>query len=124
MLIENNQALGGDGGDRGGVALGGGVFAYNGYIDMTDVIIRNNLAKSGNSPGDGFAAGLRADALGGGVAMQIDSSADFVRVQIVDNQAIGGDAGTASGSQAGSGLGGGLYIEAGPGNDAGLGRER
>jgi hypothetical protein len=114
LLIENNQALGGNGGDRGGVSLGGGVFAYNAYVVMTDVIVRNNLAKSGNSTGDGFAANLWADALGGGVSMQIDSSADFVRVQIVDNQAIGGNAGTASGSVGGSGLGGGLYIEEAP----------
>jgi hypothetical protein len=115
MLIENNQALGGDGGERGGVALGGGVFAYNGYILMTDVVIRNNLAKSGSGTGDGFDdEGLRADALGGGVAMQIDSSADFVRVQILNNQAIGGNASTAAGSEAGSGLGGGLYIEEAP----------
>jgi hypothetical protein len=114
MLIENNQALGGDGGERGGVALGGGVFAYNGYIVMTDVVIRNNLAKSGSSTGDGFDAGLLADALGGGVAMQIDSSGDFVRVEMINNQAIGGNAGTAPGSEAGSGLGGGLYIEEAP----------
>jgi hypothetical protein len=114
MLIENNQAIGGDGGERGGVALGGGVFAFNGYVVMTNVVIRNNLAKSGSSTGDGFDAGLRADALGGGVAMQIDSSADFTRVQFLNNQAIGGNAGTAAGSEAGSGLGGGLYIEEAP----------
>jgi hypothetical protein len=114
MLFENNQVLGGSGGVRGGVALGGGIFAYNGYIELTDAIIRNNLAQSGNSGGSGFAVGLKADALGGGVALQIDSSANFTRVQITDNQAIGGNAGAVSGSQAGSGLGGGLYIEEAP----------
>jgi hypothetical protein len=114
MLFENNQALGGSGGSRGGVALGGGIFAYNGYIELSDAIVRNNRAQSGNGTGGGFAGGLKADALGGGVAMQIDSSADFNRVQITDNEAIGGNAGAVSGSQAGSGLGGGLYIEQAP----------
>jgi hypothetical protein len=114
ILIENNQALGGDGVKRGGLALGGGVFAFNDYIVMTDVVIRNNLVKSGSSTGDGVDAGEWADALGGGVAMQIDSSGDFVRVEMINNQAIGGNAGTAVGSHAGSGLGGGLYIEQAP----------
>ncbi len=115
-LIENNQALGGGGAERGGLAHGGGIFAYNAYLVVKDVVIKNNLAKSGNSTGDGIDSitGLRADALGGGVALQIDSSADFVRVQIIDNQVIGGGAGTASGSEGGSGLGGGLYIEEAP----------
>ena len=43
---------------------------------------------------------------------------------MIDNQAIGGNAGTASGSEAGSGLGGGLYIEQAPVTMQGLGHER
>lgn len=115
VLIENNQALGGSGGERGGLAEGGGVFAVsNAHVDLTDVVIQNNLANSGTSSGNGSSAGLIADALGGGVALLIGASADFERVQILNNQAIGGNAGSATGSKAGSGLGGGLYVEEAP----------
>jgi hypothetical protein len=116
VTFQNNQALGGDGTERGGIAHGGGIFAYNASITGANLVFDNNLAQAGNSGGDGIDSILngRADALGGGIALQIGSSATFSGITLTNNRAIGGNAGSATGNQAGSGLGGAIYSEQAP----------
>ncbi len=116
VVFQNNRALGGVGTDRGGIAHGGGVFIYRAFLTASDLVIDNNLSQAGSSTGIGkdTIENLWADSLGGGIAMQIGSSANLTRITLTNNQAIGGNAGTAAGSQAGSGLGGAIYTEEAP----------
>ncbi|MEM2592248.1 MAG: choice-of-anchor Q domain-containing protein [Thermofilaceae archaeon] len=111
VTFRNNQAIGGSGRDRGGLALGGGLFTYQAVVSAHFVTFTNNLAVAGSSNGIGIAAGLRADALGGGAAFQQGSSVTLGNVTAVGNQAIGGDAGAYVGTSGGGGFGGAFHSE-------------
>lgn len=108
LVFANNEARGGSGRDRGGYAIGGGLYTFSSVINGVQLTFTNNRAIGGNSSGDGVAAdGQRADALGGGAAFQIGSTATLQKVGASGNQAIGGNATTNSGGA----FGGGLYGE-------------
>jgi len=101
VLFENNQAIGGTGATRGGVAHGGAIVAFKSNLTATNVIFRTNLAQAGSSAGDGEDGG-RADALGGAISFQEQSSGTLSQVTATGNRAIGGDATV----HAGGGFGG------------------
>lgn len=108
VLFERNRAEGGSGGDRGGFGIGGGMFTFETSLEAADLTFTQNLAIGGNTNGNGVGGdGERGDGQGGGLAIQEGSDAVVTRVTAVDNQAIGGDAGT----NAGGAFGGGLYAE-------------
>ncbi len=75
--------------------------------------MKNNSAQAGSSNGNGFDSiyGLRADALGGGIALQIGSTANLTNISANQNSAIGGNAGSASDAVGGGAFGGGIGVE-------------
>lgn len=106
IRFEGNQALGGTGPERGGLALGGGLFVYQATMTGYALSFDGNRAQAANSGGAGSSAGLLADGLGGAAAFN-ESTATLYGATALRNQAIGGNA-TAS---AGGGYGGGFYAE-------------
>lgn len=111
VLFEGNQAIGGTGAQRGGVAIGGGIFTFASILSGTDLTFTNNQARAGSSPGSGYAGGLRADALGGAAGFQINSQSILSRISVSGNQAVGGNAGPSAEAVGGGGFGGGLSAE-------------
>lgn len=112
ITFDNNTAQGGTGPERGGYAIGGGLFtsetiAHGRYITFT-----NNLAQGGNSNGNGIDSQLggMADAQGGGAAIQGGSTVIFEYICARGNSAIGGNAGV----NAGGAFGGGIKVEGHP----------
>jgi len=67
-----------------------------------------NLAIGGSSNGSGVSQGEKADAQGGGIGIQISSSAEFDFLTISGNQALGG---SAPNGNSGGAFGGGLFAE-------------
>lgn len=109
VILRDNQALGGnDSAPRGGLGVGGGLFAIFTRVSISGLEATGNVARAGDAPGsEGVVAGQRADGLGGGVAL-IDSLSFSLRGgRVAGNTAEGGDAGRLGGL----GLGGGLFIE-------------
>jgi len=113
VIFDGNQAIGGSGSQRGGVALGGGLFTYKSAIIGENIIATNNTAQAGSSNGNGFDSihGLRADALGGGIALQVGSTANLTNITAIENRAIGGNAGTTSAAVGGGAFGGAISAE-------------
>jgi hypothetical protein len=111
VTFQDNRAAGGTGADRGGLALGGGLYAYQTIIDGDHLTFTTNLVEAGDSSGSGVAGGLHADALGGGAALQQDSSVRLSNVIATENQAIGGNAGSYGGTYGGGGFGGAIHTE-------------
>lgn len=107
VTFDTNEARGGSGPERGGLAIGGALFTYQARTSGNGILATNNRAIAGNSGGSGNSGGLQADALGGGLAFQIGSSATFRNVTAVGNQVRGGNAAT----DGGNGFGGGIYTE-------------
>jgi hypothetical protein len=110
VRFEANQALGGTGADRGGLGHGGGLLVSRASFVAFDVDLVGNLAAAGGSPGAGVAGGLRADGLGGGLALANVASAQIERLTATDNVASGGAASGADGVGGGA-FGGGVYLE-------------
>ena len=113
IVFDGNLAQGGSGSRRGGLAVGGGLYTYQSALIGTNIELSNNRALAGGSSGSGVDSimGLHADALGGGAGFQIGSNINLSNLQVIQNQALGGNAGSASGARAGGGFGGGLHIE-------------
>lgn len=111
VLFDNNLAQGGDAGGngRGAHALGGGLFATdNTPVSATNLTLTNNQAIAG-SGGRGYGSNIydRADALGGGGAIQ-SSTATINNLSATGNEITAG-----FGSQYGGFAdGGGLFFEA------------
>lgn len=111
VVFEGNQASGGNGNDRGGVALGGGLFVYDSPVNGTNLSFIGNRALAGHSSGSGLANGLQADALGGGCAFQNTGSVSFSQVTARGNFSQGGNAGSLAGASGGGAFGGFLNVE-------------
>jgi hypothetical protein len=109
VTFSGNQALGGQGSERGGTAIGGGLYVDTANMHAGDLGFFNNVAHAGSSAGSGRDSiySWTADGLGGGAAIHISTDAVLERVTASGNQAVGGDAGV----QAGAGHGGALYSE-------------
>lgn len=106
----NNQARGNVGATRGGVALGGGLFTDHAVVTLDAVTFTGNQALGGGSNGNGT-VGLQSDGLGGAAAFETASQVTIFRMSAQGNRAVGGNAGAASGSNAGNGFGGALFLE-------------
>ena len=107
LVFERNRAEGGNGGDRGGFGIGGGLFTFESTITAADLVFTGNLAIGGDTAGNGISGGEQGDGQGGGAAFQEGSDAVVSGVVASGNQATGGNAGT----NAGGAFGGGLYAE-------------
>jgi hypothetical protein len=112
--ITDNTAEGGSGSGsavRGGLAVGGGVFAFESTLTLVRVAASGNIARAGNAPNsfgsDG--GGQLADGLGGFMAA-IRTGGSVAALTASGNEARGGQ-GSNSG---GLGLGGALFIEDAP----------
>jgi hypothetical protein len=109
VRLFGNTARGGEGTDRGGLAIGGAFFSFNTTISLDWILARTNLALAGDSTGDGRdgTVGELADAQGGALAFQSGSDATLSHAIVETNSALGGNAG----GEAGGGFGGGIYAE-------------
>jgi hypothetical protein len=111
VTFEDNQALGGSGSIRGGVALGGALFTYQTQLVGNHVRFINNQAIAGNSGGAGTYQTLQADALGGAASFESDTVTTFNDVTLTGNKAVGGNAGAGGGAMGGNAFGGALFVE-------------
>ena len=115
VRFENNRAEGGSGtanSTRGGLGVGGAIFAYDSTLTMTDATAIGNLARAGDAPGAvGTSGGQRADGLGGFLALiRGVGTQTITRVSGSDNRAEGGDAV----QYGGLGLGGAIFLQIAP----------
>jgi hypothetical protein len=105
VTFDGNQSLGGVGPERGGIAFGA-LFVYGSAVTVEGATFTNNLARAGNSTGNGTSGGLSADALGG--AIGLEQSAVVLRgITATNNQAIAGNAAV----NAGGAFGGAIFTE-------------
>ncbi len=109
VTFDGNEAAGGSGANRGGIAIGGALFTYDSALVGTNLILTNNKALAGSSPGSGTDGGFKADALGGAAGFQINSDITLTGLTAINNQAVGGGAGTTG--TGGGGFGGALSAE-------------
>ena len=117
LILTNNFASGGSGPERGGLGLGGGIFIFETTLTANGLVVDGNTAVGGSSAGSGQSAdSLRADALGGGVSVQVGSAVTINAMSAVNNQALGGTAST----WAGRAFGGAAYVEGQTGRDSQL----
>lgn len=109
VTFSGNQALGGGGGDRGGIAIGGGLYIYEATLVGNNIWFQDNLSKGGTSNGNGTDSSfyLQADGLGGAIGVQQNSSMSLTYLTGTNNQAIGGNASMTGGG----GFGGGIHVE-------------
>jgi hypothetical protein len=108
ITFDGNRAEGGWGPERGGLALGGGMYTYQSTVSGDIIRFIDNIAEGGYSSGDGFSGNLHADAQGGGAAFQRGSVITLKNVEVTGNRAMGGDA--PSGNPGGA-FGGGFFTE-------------
>jgi hypothetical protein len=113
-VIQNNQAVGGNGRDAvyphpagdGGGAWGGGLYA-GGTLSISDTAISNNKVQGGQGGSGGGNGGLAyggGASLGGGTVMLANDT-------VTGNQALAGQGGTFG--VGGTAEGGGLYLQGG-----------
>ncbi|MEM4168174.1 MAG: hypothetical protein QXW98_06995, partial [Candidatus Caldarchaeum sp.] len=115
VTFRGNHSFGGRGTERGGVAFGA-LFVYRSHVIVEDSLFEDNLAKAGSSSGSGsYGAPPKADGLGGAIGLE-KGKLEIRRSRIQNNVAIGGDAT----QYAGSGYGGGIFVEDFDGNDSEL----
>ena len=115
--ILNNQALGGNGGSgyeqgytggNGGDGVGGGVVVF-GSMTITNSTVGSNLARGGLAEAGqvyGYAPGSPGAGVGGGIFVNASGTVMVTSVNVVSNQAYGGNG-------MGPGGGGGIEIEGG-----------
>jgi len=100
IIATGNQAVGGNGLTYAGGGFGGAIHVESANsFSMTDSYVSDNLAQGGIAKDGGFGAG-------GGILIN-NTPATLSRVQLVSNNAIGGNA---TNGNAGAGGGGGLYL--------------
>lgn len=112
VTMIGNQAFGGaaNSSNRGGFALGGGLFINKASFRATQLTVESNTAQAGDSTGGGTTGSVRAEALGGGIAILRDATVTIGGLSATNNTAMGGDASSSTGI-GGTGGGGGLYVE-------------
>lgn len=106
VTFENNTSRGGGGANRGGFAFGA-VFIYQSAVNISSSTFTGNRALAG-SGGSGIGDDrLRADALGGAIALEGGTVATLSGIRVNNNEVVGGN-----GAQyGGGGFGGGLMVE-------------
>ena len=113
VTFNGNFARGGTGPVRGGAGLGAGMYGEDGTaFTGSSITFTNNQSIGANSTGAGITSGnITADGFGGGFALLTHCTPALSSVLASSNQALGGNAGSAASSQAGSGYGGAFYGE-------------
>jgi hypothetical protein len=111
VVFDSNQVSGGTGAERGGIAIGGGLYTFEAAVTGDNVFFINNQAIAGNSPGSGSANNNRADALGGGAGFQESNQISLSNIVATGNTCIGGNAGSGSDATGGGGFGGAFHAE-------------
>jgi hypothetical protein len=130
--VQNNQTLGGNGGDganslrgpyeskgsegpggNGAEAFGGGIYVAGGTLSLTSATLSSNTALGGGG-GSGNFAGSGASGLGGGLYVA-GGTVNLTSVTLSGNTAQGNGGGISPIGFGGSGpgLGGGLYVAGG-----------
>ena len=105
VTFENNYSYGGVGPERGGIAFGA-LFIYKSNVTLEYSNFINNLARAGDTSGNGMIVAARADALGGGIS--IEQGEVIIRgVNVINNQVYGGNAKIYGGGA----YGGGIFVE-------------
>ena len=107
VTFDSNSSQGGTVKDRGAASFGGGIYTYSARIDITDLILNNNLTQAGSTTTGSGSNNGTADALGGGAAFHINTNATIHNLIVTNNRAIGGNAVV----QGGNANGGGLFAE-------------
>ena len=108
VAFNNNKAQGGTGSSLGGFGLGGGYFANQANVQMTNVSFTSDQAIAGATNGSGQISGMDfADGIGGGAYM-FQASASMNIISGGSDLAQGG---YAPNGQAGGGIGGALHFE-------------
>ena len=106
--FEDNDASGGDGRERGGYAIGGGLYTTNVTLSGHHLTFVNNRVQAGSTAGSGQTNdGQRGHAYGAGASFQDGSTVTLADVTARGNQATGG-----SGDRyAGGAFGGAIKVE-------------
>ena len=118
VVFRNNQAVGGDGGQVAGRALGGAIHTDYSTVTGDNLLFDGNTAVAGTTSGLGTGSGgpleghFTADATGGAAAFQLGSTATLTHVTMTHNQVTGGNT-TDTDPQAtgGDGYGAALFAE-------------
>ena len=106
--FESNEASGGSGTLRGGYGIGGGLFSHKANIYGNNLTFLNNVARGGNTNGNGIdQVGERSDALGGAAGLGEGSNVTIENIFASGNRSFGGNAVLNSGG----GFGGAICIE-------------
>jgi hypothetical protein len=111
--LEHNSAIAGAGGagQNGGLALGGGIVAFDFLKHGLSVTVSNSTIDHNSAVGgQGGPNGNGGDGWGGGLADLLGATLTVSNSTVDHNRAIGGDGG--SGGNGGNGLGGGIYVDA------------
>jgi hypothetical protein len=111
--LEYNSAIAGAGGagQNGGLALGGGISAFDFLKHGLSVTVSNStIDQNAVTGGAGGPGGNGGDAWGGGLAVLLGASLTIENSIVAENFAVGGDGGC--GGNGGNGLGGGIYNDA------------
>jgi hypothetical protein len=112
VTFDTNLSQGGSGVNKGGDALGGAMHLDHSVVSGNTVTLYNNRAVSGGASGNGLDPNTNAtaDALGGGMAVQISSSATLQNVIALNNSLQGGNV---PNGDAGAAFGGTFFVEQG-----------
>ncbi|MBN1261653.1 MAG: hypothetical protein JXB35_13340 [Anaerolineae bacterium] len=109
VAFEGNRAVGGNGAQRGGVAIGGALFTYGiATTGMRLSFVENEAIGGNTAQGSGISGYERADAQGGAAAFHSGDVAMLQDVEATGNQALGGNAPNGEG---GGAFGGALFVE-------------
>ena len=108
ITFEGNKAYGGNGGQRGGYGIGGGLFTFDSIIDGNNLSFDNNISVGGDTSGSGVYNGENSDAQGAGIAIQISSDVVFKNITSTNNRSTGGNA---ANGEAGGAFGAGIFAE-------------
>jgi parallel beta-helix repeat protein len=106
--ISSNRAHGGAGGN----GIGGGICSSGGSVALSSSALTANTA-TGGAGASGQAGG---DGIGGGLALENDSTATITNTSFLGNLAQGGAGG--AGANGGDGIGGGIAVAIGGASDA------
>jgi hypothetical protein len=104
ITVTNNQAIGGNAPNgQGGGSFGGGIFAENARLTITDGLVQGNVAQGGTGRNEVSGGSI---AVGGGVSTD-QTFTVLDRVRVINNRASGGNGVIISGTGGG---GGGAFV--------------
>ena len=109
VVFVDNQSLAGPGPEKGGYGQGGAIWTNQTEIYLVNLVLQNNTAAGGGSPGSGALNFAKGDGLGGAVSIGKNAVATITEILAQNNSVLGGNA-TVFG---GGAFGGAVYVEQG-----------